>query len=348
MLTNNSNLNKKCLVSVIIPCRNEIDHIEEALHSIYTNDYPSNLIEVIIVDGMSNDGTRELFPKIKNKYQQISIIDNYQQRTPFAFNLGIKEAKGDIVMICGARFLLSENYIGEIVNVLMNNNEIGCVGGKIINVYENATSEVISKAMASKFGVGFNNFRTINKDVYVDTVTPPSFRKSIFKELGYFDEYLTRNQDDDFSFRLIKAGYKILLKSNISFKYYVRASFKKLFRQYRQYGYWKVYVNKKHKTVTTLRQLFPLFFLLSFPLFLLLISLNNKFMYVFLLEILSYLLLNFIFAYKMNKFNISQIIKQMYTCSLLHISYGFGYFEGIVDFLILNKNPKEKNETLSR
>ncbi|QKJ64819.1 glycosyltransferase family 2 protein [Flavobacterium sp. M31R6] len=344
----NNNFNNKCLVSIIIPCRNEIDHIEETLKCIYENEYPSDLIEVIIVDGISNDGTRELFPEIKRKYNQISIIDNHNQRTPFAFNLGIKQAKGNIVMICGARFLLSKNYLNEIVDVLSNHDEIGCVGGKIINVYENATSEIISKAMASKFGVGFNNFRTINTDVYVDTVTPPSFRKSIFEELGYFDEYLTRNQDDDFSFRLIKAGYKILLKSNISFKYYVRASFDKLFKQYRQYGYWKVYVNKKHKTVTTIRQLFPVLFLLSFPIFALLILLNIKFVYVFLLEIFSYLLLNFFFAFQTNKFNLIHVSKQMYTCFVLHFSYGFGYLEGILDFLILNKKNSNKNETLSR
>ncbi len=344
----NNYYSKKSLVSIVIPCRNEKGYIEEVLCSIYENEYPLDLIEVIIVDGMSNDGTRELFPKFKAKYQQISIIDNLKQKTPFAFNLGIKQAKGDVIMICGARFLLSKNYINEIVDVLNNHNEIGCVGGRIINIYENATSEIISKAMSSKFGVGFNNFRTINKDVYVDTVTPPAFRKSIFTELGYFDEYLTRNQDDDFSFRLIKAGYKILLKSNISFKYYVRASYNKLFIQFRQYGYWKVYVNKKHKTVTTLRQLFPMLFLLSFPLFGVLNLLSSKFAYVFLFEILSYLLLNFIFAFKTSGLNLIWILKQMYTCFILHFSYGFGYLEGILDFIILNKIPNEKNETLSR
>lgn len=344
----NNNFNRKSLVSIIIPCRNEINHIEEVLHCIYENDYPADLIEVIVVDGMSDDGTRELFPKIEKKYHQVSIIDNHNQRTPFAFNLGIKQATGDIVMICGARFLLSKNYIKEIVHILNSHNEIGCVGGKIINVYENSTSEIISKAMASKFGVGFNNFRTIDKDIYVDTVTPPSFRKSIFEEIGYFDEYLTRNQDDDFSYRLIKSGYKILLKSNISFKYYVRASFDKLFKQYRQYGYWKVYVNKKHKTVTTLRQLFPLLLLMSFPLFILLFFINIKFVYIFLLEIFSYILLNFIFAFKSNGFNVICIFKQMYTCFILHFSYGLGYMEGIFDFVILNKKPNEKNETLSR
>jgi len=196
------------LVSIVIPCRNEIEHIQEVINCIYENNYPRDLIEVLIVDGMSNDGTRELLSKIHYKYNQIKIIDNPRQKTPFAFNLGVKQAKGDVIMICGARFLLSKNYINEIVEILNNRPEVGCVGGRIVNIYENRTSEIISKAMSSKFGVGFNNFRTINEDVYVDTVTPPAFRKSIFKELGYFDERLTRNQDDDFSYRLLKVVIK--------------------------------------------------------------------------------------------------------------------------------------------
>lgn len=336
------------LVSVVIPCRNEVNYIEKVIQSIFENEYPSDLIEVLIVDGMSTDGTIELLHELQRKYTQISLIVNQKQKTPFAFNLGIKQSKGDVVMICGARFILSKNYINEIVSVLNNHPEVGCVGGRIINIYENATSEIISKAMASKFGVGFNNFRTITNDVFVDTVTPPAFRKSIFDELGYFDERLTRNQDDDFSYRIIKEGYKILLKSNISFQYFVRASFSKLFKQYRQYGYWKVFVNKKHKTVTTLRQLFPLFFLISILLFPILIMINSKFSYPFLLELTTYVVLNFIFSLKTNGLNFIHIFKQMYTCFILHISYGFGYLEGIIDFLILNTNPSGKNETLSR
>lgn len=339
---------EKTLVSIVIPCRNEVDHIEEVLRSIYEADYPKDLIEVLLVDGMSNDGTRELLSNIQNKYNKINIIDNPKKKTPFAFNLGVKAAKGDIVMICGARFILSKNYIKGIVSVLNNQPEVGCVGGRIINKYENPTSEIISKAMASKFGVGFNNFRTVSDDIYVDTVTPPAFHKSIFEELGYFDERLTRNQDDDFSYRLITSGYKILLKSNISFEYSVRASFAKLFKQYRQYGYWKVFVNKKHKTVTTLRQLFPFFFVISLLIFPILIIINTMFSYVFFFEILAYLMLDFIFSLKTNGLNVFPIIKQMYACFLLHFSYGLGYLEGIIDFLILNKQPNKTNETLSR
>ncbi|WP_348810472.1 glycosyltransferase family 2 protein [Flavobacterium maritimum] len=344
-----NSLKKKPLVSITIPCRNEVNHISGLLESILRSDYNKDLIEIFIVDGMSDDGTIELLnEKYLSKYGNIKIIENTKQKTPYAFNLGIKESLGEIVVVLGARHIISSNYITEVVEVLTKKKEIGCVGGIVNNVYENRTSEIISKSMASPFGIGFNNFRAISKDTYVDTIGSPAFRKFIFDELGYFDEDLTRNQDDDFSFRLNKAGYKILLKANISIQYSVRSSFSKLFKQYKQYGYWKVFVNKKHKTVTTLRQLFPLLFLLSFPLFTIFILINIKFIYVFLLEIFSYLLLNFIFALKANGFNLNCIFKQMYTCFILHFSYGLGYLEGILDFLILNKKPNKKNETLSR
>lgn len=336
-------------ISIVVACRNEENNILNLLKSVEKSDYDIAKIEVLVVDGMSDDATVD---KIK-EYQHTSklaivLLENKKQKTPYAFNIGIKKASSDIVIIAGARFVFSSNYFTVVEDVLNNHKNIACVGGRIINIYENKTSEIISQAMASTFGIGFGNFRTVTEDKFVDTVTPPAFRKEIFDEIGYFDESLTRNQDDDFSYRLIKAGYKILLKANISFEYVVRASFNKLFKQYKQYGYWKVFVNKKHKTVTTLRQLFPSLFLLSLAVLPLLGFIFPIFFVLLSVELALYFTLNFVFAFKDNTFNIVNLVKQMYTCTVLHTSYGLGYLEGVVDFLILNKEPNSKNEQLSR
>lgn len=336
-------------ITIVIPCKNEEKNILNLLDSIENANYDISFLEVIVVDGLSEDNTLGIIENYtEGSKLKIKIFENRQQKTPFAFNIGVKNATADIIIISGARFVFSSNYFRVVEEVLKNNKSIGCVGGRIINTFDNKTSEVITKAMSSPFGIGFGNFRTITEDKYVDTVTPPAFRKEIFKEIGLFDERLTRNQDDDFSYRLIKAGYKILLKADISFKYTVRATFGKLYKQYRQYGYWKVFVNKKHRTVTTLRQLFPSVFLLSlmvlpiigikFPIFISILG----------IEMSLYLILNFIFAFRDNNNNIINIFKQMYTCFVLHLSYGLGYLEGIIDFFILNRNPKSKNEELSR
>lgn len=340
------------IVSIVIPCRNEVKYISNLLNSIKNSDYSQLLIEILVVDGMSNDGTRELLINdfITNS-NNIKLLDNIKQKTPFAFNLGIKSSQGEYVIILGARHIISKNYISQAVETLKVNKEIGCLGGVVNNVFENKTSEIISLAMSSPFGIGFSNFRSIKKDSYVDSIGSPCFRIDIFNEIGYFDERLTRNQDDDFSFRIIKAGYKILLKANISVQYNVRASFRKLYTQYKQYGYWKVFVNKKHKSVTTLRQLFPMLFLMS--IFVLsFISFISPFAAFFLiLELSIYLLISFFFSLKSLKnsnFGLNNLLSHMYTCLILHVSYGHGYIEGIFDFLIINRSPKANHEKLSR
>lgn len=341
--------NSRPLVSITIPCRNEIKYINHLLNSIIGCDYDKYLIEVFVVDGMSDDGTRELIQSdFLSKYSYIKILDNPNKKTPFAFNIGIKESRGDIIIILGARHIISSNYISGVVQCLLENQEIGCVGGIVKHVYENEISRVISLAMASPFGIGFKNFRSIKNDAFVDTIGSPAFRKPIFDEIGYFDERLTRNQDDDFSYRIKKAGYKIFMKANISIQYTVRANLYNLFKQYRQYGYWKVFVNKKHKTVTTLRQLFPILFLSSITMLILLSFFSSKFIYVLLFEISSYLTLNLFFSSIGNGSNLRIILMQMYTCFVLHISYGLGYLEGFIDFVILRNEPDTKKETLSR
>ena len=336
-------------ISIIIACRNEDKHIVNVLESIEKGSFPLADIEVIVVDGMSEDSTIKNIKKYQNSSElTITILENTKKKTPFAFNIGIRKAKGEIIIISGARFVFSFNYFKVVENVLNDNKNIGCVGGRIIHVYENETSKIISEAMSSSFGMGFGNFRTISEDTFTDTVTPPAFRREIFNEIGYFDERLTRNQDDDFSFRLIKNGSKILLKSNISINYTVRASYDKLFKQFKQYGYWKVFVNKKHKTVTTLRQLFPVLFVLSLIMFSLLGFYNSNFIYILLFELILYLVLNFTFAIQNSKFKHLFVFKKMFACTVLHIGYGLGYLEGIIHFLLLNKEPSIKNEELSR
>lgn len=336
------------LVSVIIPCRNEVNYIGNLIDSILVNDIGLENIEILIIDGMSDDGTRDSIKERINEYNNIFLIDNINQKTPYAFNIGIRKAKGNIISIIGARCTISNNYLSEVNRVLISNKSIGCVGGKTHQIFEDKNSKIISKAMSTKFGIGFSNKRLFSKDTYADTVGSPSFRREIFDEIGFFDEVLTRNQDDDFSFRLTKHKYKILLKANIWMKYKVRASFNMLFRQYKQYGYWKVFVNKKHKTVTTLRQLFPMIFIVSFCLLTLLSFVSPFFFYLLIIKLFLYTTLNLFFSFIDNGFNFTDLVKQMYTYLILHISYGSGYLEGIYDFVLFNKSPNKKNEKLSR
>ena len=339
--------NKK--ISIIIPCRNEENYIASCLESVINSDYPNDLIEVKVVDGMSDDNTREIIQEYSNKYSFIKMIDNVKQKTPYAFNLGIEKSSSDFIMIMGARHIISKNYILYSIDKLNKDGDLGCIGGAVINSFENSISEVISKAMNSSFGVGIGNFRTnIVEEIYVDTIGTPVYRKKIFDELGLFDERLTRNQDDEFNYRVTQAGYKIMSSGNISVKYFVRASFRKLFNQYYQYGYWKVFVNKKHKTITTLRQLAPCGFVSYLLLLLISLIFLKEYLYITAIPLILYILLTTYFSIKLSKkrYEMINLFKSFF---ILHFSYGLGYLEGAFNFIILNKNDVSvKNEKLSR
>lgn len=331
-------------ISIVIPCRNEEKYIGLCLDSILLQDYPG-LINVFVCDGKSTDNTIAIVNSYAAKHPNIHYLVNEKQTTPFALNLGIKAGNADVSIILGAHSELFPDYVSNCIKAFDMAENIGCTGGIIENVYENEITEIIGKAMSSGFGVGNAHFRTGVKDGLVDTVAFGAYKKEVFDKIGFFDEELVRNQDDEFNYRLLKNGFKIYLSRSIRSKYYVRASFQKLFKQYYQYGYWKVYVGKKHKSVTTIRQLIPLFFVLYLLLFT--VAVFNPFL---LIDYLSGLALYFAASvYSAAKISdgINQTMQIMRTFFILHFSYGWGYLNGIINFLILGKGVT-KDEVLTR
>lgn len=331
--------------SVIIPCRNEVNHIENCIRAVLASTYKNT--EILIVEGLSDDGTREKLKAISALHPEVRIVDNPAQTTPTAFNIGIKNSTGNFIFIVGSRHLIQSNYIATCIDILNSDPGIGCVGGKVQTIFEDEKSRVISQALNSSFAIGASNFRVKENDSFVDTVGTPAYRRSIFREVGLFDENLLRNQDDEFNYRVIQKGYKILLTTKTSIEYYVRASFKKLEKQYYQYGYWKVYVNKKHKAVTTFRQLVP-------PVFVLFVLLGAAVSFFSRSILLAYLFCLAVytgaglFASAKAGAKLSEIPKVIYTFFLLHFSYGRGYLAGIWDFAIINKKPTASASSLTR
>ncbi len=334
-------------LSIVIPCRNEKPFIEECIRAIFEADLPSDVqSQVFVVDGMSDDGTREVVTELSQEFVNLHLVDNVKQLTPYAFNLGIYAGgKVDFVQIIGARHIISKNYLERSLEILENDPEIWCVGGRIINEYTSHTSEIIATAMSTSFGMGIGNFRTLTESGFTDTVTSPMYPYQVFEQIGFFDEELVRNQDDDFNFRVTKAGGKIYFAHDISLKYYVRGNYKGLWRQFFQYGYWKVYVNKKHKTITTIRQLIPALFVIYLGVFILgfileipLITSIPMFMYIVLAVSVSI----------RNAYEKISFLDLLPVFPLLHLSYGLGYLKGITDFIIRNQKPSDKQKRMSR
>jgi GT2 family glycosyltransferase len=350
------------IVSVIIPCRNEEKNIASCVDAIYASKLPPGFnIEVFIVDGKSDDGTIEVIKNLQQKYPTLQYILNPDLITPVAFNLGIKASKGDYIQIIGARQIVAADYILKGIERLQKQPEIWCVGGKVENVFENELGEIIAKAMDTPFGVGGGNFRILKGSGYVDTVGTPLFNRSVFENIGLFDEELVRNQDDELSFRILKAGGKIFLDVEMKVKYFVRGNLKNLWKQYFQYGYWKVYVNKKHRTITTLRQLAPaafmLFVLLGLPValvsfFLLAKSSGQQTIYLWPAIIYCSVVIPYVFVAGILAFmkaeKITHAPDYFRTFIILHSAYGLGYLQGIFHFILFGKNPAKKNTGLSR
>jgi glycosyltransferase involved in cell wall biosynthesis len=335
-------------VSIVIPCRNEKHYIQECIEAIYANRFkPSLEINIFVVDGMSDDGTREVVTDLMSTYSSLHLIDNEKKLTPFAFNLGIHQMPADYIQIIGARHIVSSDYILKSIDILENDKTIWCTGGRLINQFTSSESEIIAKAMDTTFGMGLGNFRILEKSGFTDTVTSPMYPFWVFEKIGFFDEQLVRNQDDDFNYRVTNAGGKIWFERSISLKYYVRASYSGLYRQFYQYGYWKVFVNRKHKAVTTYRQLVPPLFVLFAIVSPVLFFCGNAIAVLASVGIIFYLLLAFYFALQRAS-SIVQFGGILKTFPVLHFSYGFGYLIGILHFVLLKKTPSNRQKRLSR
>lgn len=332
------------LISVVIPCRNEVAMIEACLEALLAGSWQE--LEILVVDGMSDDGTRELLNRLQTQDARIRICDNPARFTPIAFNIGIREARGEYIQIVGARQILAADYLRSCFEILQRDPQIACVGGIIYHKASNPTSEVIAAAMTSPFGVGAGNFRVLQHEAEVDTVSTPMYPRRIFEQIGLFDEALVRNQDDELNYRVLKAGYKIIFTPNTSLDYYVRASFSQLWRQYFQYGYWKTYVNRKHGAVTTMRQVVPALFVVGLVLGALLSLIWPLLWLVYLAVLLLYGALGVWSAFKKGLAHQSlQMLKALLT---LHLAYGLGYLEGLFHFFVLRREPESKHTLLSR
>lgn len=323
------------LVSVVIPCRNEVNAIRETVEAALNSSYPN--VEVLVVDGMSEDGTRDVLKAMSAADPRVRMVDNEKKLTPFAFNLGVQNAAGEYVQIVGARNVLDRDYIAILVDVLKSRPDVACVGGDYQHVYNSDAGALIAQAMESKFGVGMGNYRTMSENTYVDTVGIPLYRASIFNDVGLFDERLTRNQDDEYNFRVRQRGFKIMYVHAAKATYLVRGSLKKAFWQFFQYGYFKVFVNKKHGAITTLRQIVPALFVAFWVLGALFTALVPSFAMVLLFVAILYSLLGLALTGPGGPLRRARVLG---ACFVLHMGYGLGYWAGIWDFLVRRRPPR--------
>ncbi|MBX3301829.1 MAG: glycosyltransferase [Nitrospira sp.] len=240
-----------------MPCRNENRHIETCVRSILGQERPPGGIEVIVVDGMSDDGTREILETLTQKHSELRVVENPRRVTPCAMNVGIREARGQYIAILGAHCDYAVDYLKTCVELLDEHPEVSCAGGPIVSAGKSVFGQAVAAAMAHPVGIGNATHRHPDFEGYAEGACYPVFRKEIFEEIGLYDEMLVRNQDDELNYRLTKHGGKVFLSPRARSTYFVRETISSLFRQYFEYGYWRVAVIRKHRMPASFRHLVP-------------------------------------------------------------------------------------------
>lgn len=334
-------------VSVIMPIRNEADYIERAIRSILDNDYPAEKMEIIVVDGMSDDGTRQTVEKLSGADSRVRMLDNPKRIVPTAMNIGIKAARGDLFIRVDGHAEIPADFVTRSVECLREQPDAWVVGGCIETVAGDYTGRAIASAMRSPVGVGNSKFRLGDYEGWVDTLAFGTHHKWIVEKIGYFDEELVRNQDDEFNLRIILAGGKIWMSKSIQSTYFSRASLRKLWRQYFQYGFWRIRTLQKHGRPATFRQLVPLFLVLSLLLFGLAGFLWKSFWVLLAVEAGLYLLglaAGTLDVGRRSGWRFAPIAPLVFA--ILHFAYGLGSLWGGIRFWALKGRGMRRPEQM--
>lgn len=322
------------MLSVICPIYNEEKYIAQFLDSLLKQDYPKDDLEILLVDGMSKDRTREIVTGYTAKYPFIRFIDNPDNIVPYAMNRGIEAAKGDVIMRLDAHASYQPDYFSVLVKGLrrLNADNVGTVC-KTDVLNKTPKTLAIREVLGNKFGVGNSTFRTgIDREQEVETVPFGCWRKEVFEKYGKYDVRLVRNQDIELNKRIIRGGGKIYILPDTYCTYLARETWHALAKNNYGNGKWNILTVYYTKTLSSLslRHFIPLLFLLSLivPLFLALIwwpfalvSAASLLAYTGLLSVVS---LKLAIQKNLNFFYL------LFTFFVLHLSYGWGSLVGIL------------------
>lgn len=319
-------------VTVMIPMRNEAGHIGKCVESILAQNYPADRMEVLVVDGRSDDDSRAVVEEIARRDPRVRLLDNPARIVPGALNVAIRAARGEVIARVDAHTDFDPDYLREGVAALERSGADN-VGGPMIARGGGPIGDAVEMATSSPFGIGaYFHFGT--EDRFVDTVYLGMWRREVFRKVGLFDEELVRNQDDEFNYRTRKLGGTIFLTPRMRSSYQNRQSLRLLARQFYQYGLWKVRVCQKHPKQMSARHFVPPAFVLALlgtpPLLWLAPALGK----LGLLAIAAYLGLiayaSLRAAQKAGEGRQKQWLPLVFA--IIHVAWGLGFLVGLVRF----------------
>lgn len=322
-----------------MPCRNERKYIESCLRDLLAQEPLPGGFEVLIVDGISDDGTRAILSRFTAQNQVFRVIDNPKRIASVGLNAAIREAKGQIIIRMDVHSEYASDYLRSCVETLRATGADN-VGGPQRTKADGYIQEAVAAASHSPFSVGGARFHDVDYEGHVDTVLYGCWGKESFDRFGYFDEELVRNQDDEHNFRIVRNGGKIWQSPKIRSWYHPRCSLSGLFRQYLQYGYWKVRVIQKHRMAASVRHLVPGAFLASLCALGAAGSVWQPAWWMLGLLLLVYVFASFaasVHCALKNKGVLLPVLPVVFAT--YHLGYGIGFLCGVWDLGIGRKQP---------
>lgn len=333
-------------LSVICPIYNEEKYIRLFLDSILHQDYPKDDLEILLVDGMSKDKTRDIVLDYIRQYSFIHLIDNPKRVVSCAMNIGIETAKGDVIMRLDAHTSYQPDYFSVLVNGLkrLQADNVGTVC-KTDVLNKNPKTLAIREVMSNRFGVGNSTFRTgIVEEQEVDTVPFGCWPRNVFERFGKFGEQLIRNQDIEFNKRILRGGGHIYILADTYCIYYTRESYRALAKNNYGNGKWNILTVYYTRTFSSLsiRHFIPLLFLLSLIVPLLLAFVWKPFAIISIVSLMAYLGLMLTISLKLKFQKKQSFFYLLTTFCILHLSYGWGSLMGILKLPLLKREKTKR------
>lgn len=326
-------------VSVVIPCYNEERFIGNALEQLAYQFEPDRY-EIIVIDGLSDDNSRSVVEDFRRRRPDVSVsvVENPARNIPTALNLGIAAAKGSVIARMDAHAAPSEGYIKRCVEVL-GTGKAGVVGMPCLvrPGADTAVARAIAAAVSHPFGIGDAKYRLGAggpPQESVDTVAFACFRKSLWTELGGYNESLHTNEDYDFNYRVRQSGREVILDRGGHCDYFARTTIAKLAAQYWRYGRWKAHMVRLQPGSIKLRHLVAPAFVLSLILLALLAFLWEPARWLLLIELATYLIAALAAGWhttrRTDRRSPLLVLLMPLVFAAIHLSWGMSFLIGII------------------
>ena len=319
-------------VAIVIPTLNEERFISRCLDSIIKQTFKFEKMDVMIIDGGSNDKTKDIVAKYQKSHQNIRFIENKKKIQSVAFNIGFKKSTAPYIIRLDAHAEYDSKYISLCIENLKQDEKRGNVGGRcnILPFNQSIWAQTNAILNHSRFGIGGAAFRVSNEAHNTDTVPFGAFPRKVIDQIGGMREDLPRGEDNEYNSRIRKAGYKIFFDPNIFSSYFARptlgASCKQMYANGNSIGY-LYYIDRE---AIGIRHLVPFLFVVS-GLFSIIISvLWSPFCYVFCGGLALYLIADAIASIMGAKDNIKCTLPLFILFFCVHVSYGMGTIAGLI------------------